>query len=70
MGSGIEAARDDAPIHAALMDDVKDQLLIVFMRRLGGRVSVPVAEIDDTGGFTLTLNVRDGVFNFELGKKQ
>lgn len=48
MGQGIDAARTENPHHAALMDDLKDQLLIVFLKRLGGQVSIPVAEIDDT----------------------
>jgi len=70
MGSGIDAARSVSPEHAALLDDLKDQLLIVFLKRLGGQASIPVSEVDDTGGDLLSFNVRDGVFNFEVGKKQ
>ena len=33
MGKGIELAHDLAPEHAALIDDIKDQLLLVFLRR-------------------------------------
>ena len=36
MGKGIDLARGAAPEHAALLDDLKDQLLIVFLKRLGG----------------------------------
>lgn len=70
MGKGVDLARDDAPVHAAVLDDFKDQLLIVLVRRLGGKVSIPVAEVDDTGGNVLSMALRDGVFDFELGKKQ
>ena len=69
MGKGIDAAREDAPEHTALLDDMKDQLLIVFVRRLGGKVSIPVSEIDDTGGHVGLMSVTDGVFNFEVKKK-
>jgi hypothetical protein len=70
MGKGTDAARADAPEHAALMDDLKDQLLIVFLRRLGGKISIPVAEIDGTGGLLFLLSAEDGMFNFELRPKQ
>lgn len=69
MGKGIDAARADAPLHAAVLDDFKDQLLIVLIKRLGGKVSIPVAEVDDTGGDLVAFSVVDRVFNFELRKK-
>lgn len=69
MGKGIEAARLDAPEHAAVMDDFKDQLLIVFLKRLGGKVSIPVAEIDDTGGDMLSFQIIDRTFHFTASKK-
>ena len=69
MGKGIDAARADAPLHADVLDDFKDQLLIVFLKRLGGTLDIPVAEVDDTGQDTLAFSVRDGVFHFETRKK-
>jgi hypothetical protein len=70
MGQGIDAARDDSPLHAAVMDNLKDQLLIVFLKRLGGAVSIPVAEIDDTGLDLLALRIdARRVFHFSLSKK-
>ncbi len=69
MGKGIDAAREDAPLHAAVLDDFKDQLLIVFLKRLGGTLDIPVAEVDDTGGDLLAFSVADGVFHFEMRKK-
>lgn len=70
MGKGIDLAREDAPLHAAVLDDFKDQLLLVFLRRLGGAVDIPVSEIDDTSGLLGAFSVNDGVFHFELRKKQ
>lgn len=69
MGTGIDLARPDAPEHAAFLDEFKDQLLIAFLRRLGGKVSIPVTEVDETGGFLLAFNIEDGSINFELSKK-
>lgn len=69
MGKGIDLARGEAPLHAAVLDDLKDQLLICFLKRLGGRVDIPLAEIDDTGQDLLLLRVVDRVFHFELKKK-
>ena len=72
MGKGIDLARADAPEHAAVLDDFKDQLLIVLLKRLGGTVHIPVAEADDTGGDLVEFNI-DGdplQFNFFVRKKQ
>ena len=71
MGKGIDAARELAPEHAAVLDDFKDQLLIALIRRLvkNNCVSIPVSEVDDTGGLLLAFSVNDGCFNFELRKK-
>lgn len=69
MGKGIDLARAESPEHAAVLDNFKDQLLIVFLKRLGGKVSIPVAEVDDTGQDLLAFAVRDGVFHFEMRKK-
>ena len=70
MGTGIDMARDEAPLHAALLDDLKDQLLLVLIRRLGGDVSIPVSEVDDTGGVLLMMSVTGNTFNFSVRQKQ
>jgi hypothetical protein len=70
MGKGIDLARVDAPEHAAVMDDFKDQLLIVLIKRLGRSVSIPVEEADDTGHDVLMFSIVDRVFHFEIRKKQ
>ena len=70
MGQGIELARAEAPLHAAVLDDFKDQLLIALIQRLSGKVSIPATEVDETGGYLLAMSINDGAFNFELVKKQ
>lgn len=73
MGKGIDAARLHSPEHAAVLDDFKDQLLIVCMKRLakgaGRKIRIPVAEVDNTGGDMLAFAIVDGVFEFELRRK-
>lgn len=70
MGKGIEAARADSPLHAQIMDDFKDQLILALIRRAGGKVSIPVSEVDSTGGLLLFLALDGGTFNLELRAKQ
>jgi hypothetical protein len=72
MGKGMEAARADAPEHVAMLEDLRDQLLIVFLKRLGGSLDIPVAEVDDTGGDLLafSFDFERRTFHFELRKKQ
>ena len=71
MGKGIDLARQDAPLHAAVLDDFKDQLIIVLMKRLAvnGQVVIPIAETDDTSGDMLAFCVENGAFHFTLSKK-
>lgn len=69
MGKGIDLARPDAPLHAEVLDDFKDQLLIVLLNRLGGIVSIPVSEVDGTGGYVVHMSIVDGVFHFEVKEK-
>ncbi len=74
MGDGIKLAAAFAPEHAAMIDNLKDQLLIVFLKRLkayGHTLDFPISEIDDTGQNTLSFSV-DPVtraFHFTIGKK-
>lgn len=51
MGDGIKLAAALNPEHAALIDNLKDQLLIVFLKRLremGHPLTFDLSEIDDT----------------------
>ncbi len=70
MGKGIDLAGGGP--HAALLDDFKDQLLIVMLKRLskGGKpVVIPVAEVDDTGQDVVSFSVVDRAFHFVIGRK-
>ncbi len=70
MGKATRLARElGATVHADVLDDFKEQLLIVFLKRLGGKVSIPVAEVDDTAQDNLAFRIVDGVFHFETRKK-
>lgn len=73
MGKGIDMARAaGAGIHADVLDDFKDQLLVCLLKRLmdkHGKVKVPVADVDATGDSTVSFSVDGGVFNFEVRKK-
>jgi hypothetical protein len=71
MGKGIDAARAaGAGLHADVLDDFKDQLLIVVLKRLqemyGDSLAFPVAEVDDTGQDMLSFQILDGQFHFHL----
>lgn len=72
MGTGTDAARAaGAGEHADVIDNLKDQLLIVLLRRLGSEVSIPVAEIDGTGEFVGSFSVDENkVFHFKVERKQ
>ncbi len=71
MGTGTDAARAaGAGVHADVIDNFKDQLLIVLLRRLGSTVTIPVQEVDDTGRYVCSLSVTNGAFNFEVTEKQ
>lgn len=71
MGRGTDLARAaDAGLHADVIDSFKDQLLIVFLKRLGGNVSIPLAEVDDTGQDLLEFRIDEHrVFHFSMKKK-
>ncbi len=75
MGDGIKLAAAHAPVHAALIDNLKDQLLIVFLKRLeamGHPLAFALSEIDDTAQDTLAFSVDPDTktFRFQLGRKQ
>lgn len=72
MGLGIDLARPDAPLHAAVLDDFKDQFIIALVKRLGRNVDIPIQEIDETGRYVLMMRVDQErrTFHFELREKQ
>ena len=65
----IEAADPDA---AAAIELMKNQLIIVLINRLGGNVNIPSQEIDDSGGFVLSMRIdqHNRRFQFTASKKQ
>lgn len=69
MGQGIDLAAVDNPVHAAAIANMKDQLLIVLLNRLGGSIAIPVSEIDDTGQDCLMFHVEGTTFHFTVAKK-
>lgn len=74
MGRGTDMAALLNPEHARLIDELKEQLLIVFLKRMGGKVSIPVAEVNDTGrdlfALAVTADKEHGhVFHFEIQPK-
>lgn len=78
MGKGIDLARGadlesgGVGIHADVLDDLKDQLIIVLLKRLkslGHSLQFPVEEIDDTARDLVSFRIVDRVFHFEIGKK-
>ena len=64
-------ALDFSQEHADLIEAMKGQLLIVLVKRLGGKATIPVAEIDNTGLDLLAvrLDVEERAFVFEVRKK-
>lgn len=50
---------------------LKDQMLIMLLKRTGDKITVPVAELDDTGQDMLFMEFDQNqrVFVFELRKK-
>lgn len=69
MGKGIDMARSEAPEHAAVLDNFKEQLLVALVVKAGGALSIPVADVDATGGWVLAFSIQDGVFHFEARRK-
>jgi hypothetical protein len=42
---------------AQTLDDAKDNLLLAFLRRLGGELTIPVPELDEAVDFALYVAV-------------
>lgn len=57
------------PEARALIDAMKDQLLLVLVQRLGGEIRVPVAEVDGTGGLLMSLGIDGSDFIFKVTRK-
>ena len=73
MGKGTMMARAAGnQAHADALEDMLEQLLIVFLKRLGGKVEIPCKEIDDTAGdmFAFRVDPETRMFHFTIQKKQ
>jgi len=56
--------------HEEVIEQLKGQLLIVFLKRLGYKITIPVSEIDDTGEDLFSFKVDlEKNFHFEIIKK-
>jgi len=64
-----EEIQKAAPEHAAMLELMKKELLLIFLKRLGGEVSISLKEMDATKGDTLSFHIDDdNVFHFSIGK--
>lgn len=65
-------AIDFSQEHADAIEAMKNQLIIVLINRLGGKAKIPVAEIDGTGQYLLTMRLdpERRRFEFDVRKKQ
>ena len=72
MGQGIDLAREDSPGHAQIVEDLKEQLLIVLLKRLKGTQIIHISEMDDTANDLMLMSADAELltFKFELAKKQ
>lgn len=54
-----------------MMAALREQLLIVFVKRMGGKVTIPVLEVDDTSQDMMLMQTDpvSGTFTFEIRKK-
>lgn len=73
MGKGMDVAKSvsDNPEFNAALEDMRDQLLIVFLTRLGGKITLPVSEVDATGGVIMMMGAdqEKRTFTFEIRRK-
>jgi hypothetical protein len=52
--------------HMMAIEAMKSQLLIVLVNRLGGETEIPVAEIDGTGRFNMTMHLDEASRSFRF----
>jgi len=70
MGRGIDLAKtlSSNPEGVQALDDMKDQLIIVLVKALGGRVTIPKLTLDNTQSDNLMMSYDPlfGTFEFEV----
>lgn len=73
MGKGLDLARElseESAKAAQVIDDFKDQLLLALIIKYGPGLSIPIRDVDATGGYVLEMGVDGYSFNFKASKKQ
>ena len=57
--------------HQQAIEAIKSQLLIVLINRLGGKIDLPVTEVDGTAKFNLAFSMdpKTRTFHFEVQDK-
>ncbi len=70
MGRGIDLAKtlSSNPEGVQALDDMKDQLIIVLVKQLGGVIEFPTVVMDDTDNDTLMMGFDPDtqMFHFEV----
>lgn len=70
-GRKLTAAEAEAYLGGDTMNLFRAQLMLVMLDRLGGELTIPVAEVDATGRFTMEMEIdqRAKTFTLKLGRK-
>jgi len=61
---------EEVGIDPATLAVLKDQMLICLVNRAGGKVNLPIPEVDGTGRFVMTMGMSNGIFTLEVLRKQ
>lgn len=71
MGVTIDLAKQQNQELGVLLENMRDELLLVFVQRLGGKVVIPVSEVDKTKGVVMMMEVNtdERSFTFEIVRK-
>ena len=67
-----DMAYEDA-VQSKVLKEMLPQLVLALVKReKGGRLEIPIAEIDDTGGYIMTMELdqEQRKFIFKVEKKQ
>lgn len=72
MGEEIDSALVETVAKSLAVEQLKDKLLVCFLRRLGGAAAIPSAEVDDASSrFGLSFRFDEAeTFHFKLETKQ
>jgi len=72
MGRTLNAAEADAYLGGDTMALFRNQLLICAVNKLGGKVTIPVSDVDGTGAWMMSMSIDQvaKTFTLETRKKQ